>query len=155
MQYPVHARGFEGRQLVLETPGLFSSAKLLLDGRPAPKGPRRGQFLLRRLDGTEAIAKSLNTFFDPVPQVMIDNEIVKVVEPLKWYQWIWAGLPILLIFVGGALGAVLGLMATGLNARIFRSELNRMMQYLAVAAVSVMAVVIYFILVVTLTSAIR
>ena len=151
MQYPVQAEGFEGRKLILEIPGFFSSAKLWIDGQLAPKGPKKGLFLLRRLDGTEATAKFRNQFLDPVPQLVIDNETIKVVEPLRWYQWIWAGLPVLLIFIGGALGAILGFLATSINTRIFRSEINGLVQYVTVAVVSVGFVGVYFFIVLILS----
>jgi hypothetical protein len=155
MQYPVQAKGFEGRQLILEASGFFSTAKLWIDGQLAPKGPKRGQFLLRRLDGTEAIAKFRTIFLDPVPQLIIDNDIVKVVEPLKWYQWVWAGLPILLIFVGGALGAILGVLATSFNTRIFRSEMSGLVQYLTVAVVSAGFIGVYFVIALIISGMLR
>lgn len=146
MQYPVPLEGFDGRQLVVETPGFFSSAKLMIDGQPVPKGAKRGEFLLHRNDGIEVTAKLKNMFLDPVPQVVIDNRVIKVVEPLRWYQWVWAGLPVLLVFAGGALGAVFGLIATSFNARLFRTEMSVTAQYGLVAIISIGAVLAYFLL---------
>ena len=156
MQYPVPIEGFEGRQVVIETPGIFSRTKLMIDGQPAPKGAKRGQFLLRRNDGTEVTAKLKGIFLDPVPQVVInDGQTVRVVEPLTWYQWVWAGLPILLVFVGGALGGLLGFSATSLSARLYRSEISGLAQYVIVAAISIVAVMTYFIIAVFITSLLR
>jgi len=73
-------------------------------------------------------------------------------EPLKWYQWAWAGWPILLIFSGGAIGAVFGIIATSINVRLFRSELAPIVQYLAVAGVSGVAVALYFVIALAIQS---
>lgn len=156
MQYPVPVEGFEESQIVIETPGFFSSAKLLINGQPAPKGSKRGQYLLQRNDGTEVKAKLKSMFLDPVPQVVInDDQVVKLVEPLKWYQWIWAGLPILLVFAGGVLGAILGMVATSFSTRIFRSEMDTAAQYAVVAVISIVAVVTYFIIVLIISGMLR
>jgi len=42
MQHYVHAEGFEGRQLMIESAGFFSGPRLLLDGQPAAKGAAVG-----------------------------------------------------------------------------------------------------------------
>src|SRR5947209_16785489 len=85
-EYVLTLPGFEGRHIVVQTPGFFSSAKLLIDGQPAPPGPKRGQLLLRRNDGTDALAQlKIRNFIDPVPNVIVDGQLHNVAEPLKWY----------------------------------------------------------------------
>ena len=79
------------------------------------KGAKRGEYLIQRDDGSEAIAKLKYRFLDPVPNVVVDEAEIKVVEPLQWYQWLWAGLPILLVFGGGALGGALGFLAANIR----------------------------------------
>ena len=152
MQYPVQTEGFQAQQLTLETAGLFSGAKLLLNGQPVPKGAKRGEFIVKRDDGTEVTAKFKPIFLDPVPQIIInDSQTVKVVEPLQWYQWSWAGLPLALIFVGGLLGGLIGLISTTLSIRIFRSEMSSVLQYLAVGGISVLAVAVYLVIAILFT----
>lgn len=41
MQHPLAVPGFGDHQLVVDTGGFWSGAKLLIDGEPAPKGPKR------------------------------------------------------------------------------------------------------------------
>ena len=117
----------------------------MIDGRPAAKGKKRGEYILPGEDGRQKIVKFKNKFLDPVPELMIDNMEIKLTEPLKWYQWLWAGLPVLLIFTGGFIGAFIGFIATSISARIFRSAEGKITQYLVVALVSISAVVVYFI----------
>jgi len=147
MQYPVQTEGFQAQQLTLETAGFFSGAKLLLNGQPAPKGAKRGEFILKKDNGSEVTAKLKPIFFDPVPQIIInDSQTIEVVEPLRWYQWSWAGLPVALIFVGGLLGGLVGFIATSFSVRVFHAQLSPVLQYLVVGGISVLAVVAYLVL---------
>ncbi len=145
MQIPVTLPGFELRSIEVQLGGLFSIPKIIIDNEPAPKGPKRGQFLLLRNDGTTAIAQLRNlNFLDPIPQLIIDGKPHAIVEPLKWYQWLWGGLPFALAIIGGALGGLFGAIALFFNGRIFRSNMNNTLKYLASAGVSLAAVVGFF-----------
>jgi hypothetical protein len=145
MEYPVSIPGFEGQPITLKSAGFWKGAQLLVNGQPAPKGAKRGEMLLRANDGREVIAKFKQQFMD-VPQLDIGGQTIKVVEPLKWYQWVWGGLPILLAFMGGAIGAVIGLLASGLNLSLFRSQFSPIVKYALVGLVSVAAVIVYIVL---------
>lgn len=150
MLYPVDIEGFESRQLAIKAAGLFLTPgpKLMIDGQLAPKGPQRGQYLLRRNDGTEVVAqlRSVLLGFDPVPQLIIEDQQISVVEPLRWYEWLWSGLPLLLLLLGGGLGALAGGVAFTVNIRVFHSQMSSFTKYAAAVAVSIAAVVAYFVL---------
>lgn len=145
MGYPVNIEGFEGQSIVVEPPGFVSNAKLLVNGQPAPRGARRGEMLLRRNDGKDVIATWKNSFLD-VPALMVDGKTINVVTPLKWYEWTWNALPVLLVTMGGALGGVIGVLAFSGNLKIFRSSENPVLKYILTGVVSFVAVVVYFIL---------
>lgn len=151
MSYTTTIEGFEGQNIEV-TVSFWSGPKLLINGVPAQKGSKRGELLLQRNDGRQVTAtwKPQILGFD-VPQLVVDGKTINLVQPLPWYQWIWGGLPILLVFMGGALGAVAGLVAFSVNARLFRSDLNDLMKYLATGAVSAAAVIIYFVVAVAFT----
>lgn len=146
MEFPVPIEGVEANRVTVESVGLFSDVKLLVNGLSAKKSEKRGEYIIPRDDGSEMIARLKRKFLDPAPIVIVDGEEIRLVEPLKWYQWVWAGLPILLILTGGALGGFIGLVATGMNMRIFRSDTTGAGQYLQVAFVSIGAAVGYVIL---------
>jgi hypothetical protein len=156
LKYPVQIPGFEGHTIEVATPGLFSGVKLLVNNQPAPRGPKRNQMLLKRNDGSEVVAtwKPQLLGFD-IPQLVVEGKTFQVVEPLKWYEWVWGGLPILLLFVGGALGALAGLIGFAINARIFRSSLNGLVKYILSAAVSLLAVFVYFVVAILISNAIN
>jgi hypothetical protein len=112
--------------------------------------------LLKKNDGTTAIA-SLNMQvlgFD-VPQLQVDDQIYKAVEPLKWYQIIWSMLPVSLLFVGGFLGAMCGLFAFYANGRIFRSSMNDVLKYVVTALISIAAVVVWLVIAVAVRGLIQ
>lgn len=138
--------GFEGRQLVLRASGMFSSAKLFLDGQPAPQGPKRNQYTLHRNDGSQVVAqlKTINPI-SPYPQLTIDGQNVPLGKSLKWYQWLWAGLPLLLVVIGGFLGALFGFIGAFLNGRIFYSERSQPVKFLLTGVISLLAAATFWV----------
>jgi hypothetical protein len=81
--------------------------------------------LLQRNDGRQIVAKWKPRLLGlDVPQLIVDDKVIDIVEPLKWYQWVWVGLPILLVFIGGALGGLIGAIGAIINAKVFRTEMN-------------------------------
>jgi hypothetical protein len=147
MGYQVKLEGFESQTIEAELDGIFSGPKLLVNGRPALKGKKRGQMTLQRDDGREVIAtwKPQSLGFD-LPQLVMDGQTVQLVEPLKWYQLLWSALPLLLIFFGGAIGGATGAIAAVINTRIFRySNLNVVLQFIITGVVSVLAGVVYLV----------
>ena len=145
MGYPVTLPGFEGQEIVVEPAGLFSGPRLMVNGQPAPKGQARAEMLVRRNDGKDVAFTFRNNFLD-VPALMVDGMPLNLVEPLKWYEWIWNGLPMVMIFLGGALGGFIGVLAMTFNLKIFRSSPHPVLKYLLTGAMGVGAFVLYFIL---------
>jgi len=148
MNYALNLEGFEGQLLEVKPTGFFSGPQLLINGQSAAKGPKRGQMLLQRSDGRAVVAQWKPQVLGlDVPQLEVDGKQVNVVEPLKWYEWVWGGLPLLLIFLGGALGGIVGFVAFRINTQIFRSTSSMVLKFILTAGVSVLAVVIFLILV--------
>ena len=155
MQYYIPAEGFEGRQLIVETAGWFSGPRLLLDGQPASKGPKRGQLLIRRNDGVDVIAQLRGIFVDPIPQLTVDGKTIKIAEPLPWYVWLWSGLPLVLLFIGGALGGALGAVAMTINGRVFRSDMPGALKFAITGAISLVTALAFFVLAIIITQVFR
>jgi hypothetical protein len=144
MKYAVPLEGFEGQNIELQAAGLISGAKLLVNGETAPKGKKRGEMLLRHNDGREVIAKFQNAFLD-IPKLKIDEQVIQVVEPLKWYEWAWNAIPLLIIFSGGAIPAVIGFLAFSINATLFRSQKTTLAKYGLTGLVSFAALIVFLI----------
>lgn len=145
MSYTANIDGFEGQNIEVNI-SFWTGPKLLVNGQPAPKGSKRGEMVLQRNDGAQVIATWKPQLIGlDVPQLIVDRKTVALVEPLKWYQWVWGGWPVFLLFIGGALGAIAGLVAFSINARIFRTEMNNVLKYVVSGVVSALAVIAYFI----------
>lgn len=144
MQYPVIIEGFENQKIEVKAPGLLAGPKLLVNGQPAPKGPKRNQMALRRDDGVDvtAVWKPRLLGLD-VPQIVVDGKPIAVVEALNWYEWLWAALPVLLVFAGGAVGAMMGVLGLYVNIKLFRSSLNGVLKYAATGAATLAAGIAY------------
>jgi hypothetical protein len=151
MEYPiVGVPGFEGRTILLKPAGLFNNVKLIVDNEVMKPTKWGGKYTLRRTDGTEVQARLRSNLVDPIPQLEVDKKMYLAVKPLPWYQLVWSAIPILLFFAGGAIGAIIGLLAAYANTRIFRSELQAVLKYVVTGLVTIAALVIVLILAVLL-----
>ena len=144
MIYTPSIEGFEGQKIEIKS-DFWSGYKLFINGQPAPKGLRRNEMLLQRNDGQNvtAVWKPQVIGLD-VPLLLVDGKVIKLEEPLKCYQWLWGGLPITLVFFGGFVGALFGLLGFSFNAKIFRSSLNPFVKYLTALVVTFFIFIIYF-----------
>ena len=96
-----------------------------------------------------------NNAFDLVPKVIINNEQIEIVTPLKWYEYIWMGLPILLIFQGGPLSGLFGFLAFKANRSIFRSERKIIEKYLFTLGLNISVTVAFVFLAMVITNAVQ
>jgi hypothetical protein len=117
---------------------------LLLDG--VPQKGKKNKYEVPDNGGMTREVQMKHNWLDPIPKLEIDGEAIQLAEPLIWYQYIWMGLPILLVFAGGAIGALLGFYATYANSRIFRSERSTGSKYALTGLVSLAAVLGFIIL---------
>ena len=151
MRYQTNMEGFEGQNIQVHL-RFWSGPQLLVNGEPAQKGNKRGEMRLQRNDGKQVTAAWKPQFLGlDIPQLAVDGKTIRFVEPLKWYQWLWGGWPVILIFVGGLLGGATGLIGLLLNAKVFRTDLNGVLKYVVTAAISILAVIAYFAAAVTLS----
>ena len=120
MDYLVEHPDFQGRGLAVRIGGLFAGARLVLDGALVAR--KRAKYSVRDNEGRSRVIRLKGNGLDPIPKLDIDGDIISLTRPLAWYEYIWMGLPIVLVFSGGALGALFGLLATYSSARIFRSD---------------------------------
>ena len=104
--------------------------------------------------GSKVIATWRNNFLD-VPNLFMEGKVIRVVEPLKWYEWIWNALPVALVFVGGALGGALGFLAVSINISVFRSQQDGILKYSITGVVSFIAVFLYLVLGIAIQSVLK
>ncbi len=148
MIYPFEHDDFQGRNLAISTAGFFQSVCLLENG--VKINGKRTKFTVNDNQGTPREINLKINFLDPIPKIEIDGTIIQLARSLTWYEYLWMGLPIMLIFVGGGLGAMFGLGATYSSGRIFRSGRKTTIKYLLSGVVSISAVAAYFVLAVAI-----
>ena len=153
LMFSVDVDGFENQSIMIKPAGLFlfPGPKLIIDGEVQNRirGPKKKHYLLIRDDGTNAFASLNNPLlgFDPVPQLVIEDETYKIIEPLTWYQVVWSSLSILVLIMGGAIGGFFAALAFTINIRLFHSNRSDLSKYVLSGAVSLIAVVITFVIV--------
>ena len=138
--------GFEGQDIVVKS-SLLSGTKLYINDVKAPKGQRWGEMALTRNDGrvVPAMWKQQMLGFD-TPQLVVEGKTIQLIEPLKWHEVVFAGLPLILIFIGGLLGAIVGLLAFTASTSIFRSGINKFSKYALAGLITIFAVLMYLVL---------
>jgi hypothetical protein len=141
MIYPVKIQGFENQNIEVKQ-GLFTGAKLLFNGQPAPSYTR-GVMLLSRDDGSKVDATWKKEFmgFD-VPKLIVGGNEIQVVKHLQWYEYLWSGLLVLLLIYGGILGLVGAVFGLILNVRIFRSSKSRLLGFILTSIATILILVI-------------
>jgi hypothetical protein len=144
MNYIVNLEGFEGQRIEVQPAGFFGAARLFVNDVEVRKGTRRGEMILTRNDGKEVVAAWRNNFLD-VPKLIVENKIINVAKPLAWYEWVWNGWPVVLLFGGGALGGLFGALAIVINLNLFRSQQTTWLKYLITGLISFSAFMAYLI----------
>ena len=153
MEYRVSHPFFKRQKLTVRTAGLFKGAVLLLDGQPMKA--KRGKYVIKNDAGDDTSVRIDAVFIDPIPVVKIEAEVVHLAPAFSWYEYVWIGIPVLLVFVGGALGGGLGVAAGYSNTRIFRSDLGTGIKYLLTGLTTAAALVAFLVLATVIQIAVR
>ena len=153
MDIPVNLPGMEGQSVTLRTAGAFAGAKLILNGQPVEK--QNGAFNLRTNVGSTLAVQFKTRFLDPSPDLVVGGQTIQLAQPLQWYQYLWIGLPIALVFAGGAIGGLCGGLGAGVSSRIFRSDRSEGMKYALTGLISVGAFLTYLVIAGSVAAAIR
>jgi hypothetical protein len=152
MEIPVRLPGFETQRPVVKT-SAFASPQLILRGQPVAK--IKGFMRPRNDANAEVAIRFKPRFLDPIPNLEVAGSVVELASPLKWYEYAWMMFPILLIFAGGLLGAMFGVVAVLLSTNVFRSDRPAVIRYALTGAISIASVAGYVVGVTMLLSAIK
>jgi hypothetical protein len=74
---------------------------------------------------------------------------------LTWYQYLWIGLPLLLIAIGGAIGGACGGAACAINRTVFLKVSNPVLKYVWTGMISAAAFAVWFIIAAVLFGALH
>ena len=133
MEFQIKYPGFEGQNLTVKSEGPYNS-KLFLNSKPLTK--ENQIYKIKDNVGTEVLVQLKSNLLDPVPNLTINKIPFLLADPLKWYEYIWLGLPFLLVVTGGAVGGAFGSLAAHTNAVIFRGKRGTFTKYALSALVS-------------------
>jgi len=85
----------------------------------------------------------LRSAFNRFPKLEIDGERVSLGAGFAWYEWIWICLPVLLVIVGGVIGAIVGVVTATYNAHLFRTQKSMTAGFVFSAMSSLVGVVVW------------
>ncbi len=139
MRYIIYPTGFTNQTIEVATSGLGGKAKLFVNNQEVVS-KRRKPMILRRDDGqeVEAIWKR-DAFGLDVPNLIIDGALVQVTKPLPVIAKLWCFLPLILIFIGGAIGGLIGVIAAAANTSVFRLSANIMVKFIITLLIDLVA----------------
>ncbi len=123
-------------------PATFWSGPKLYVNDELLKG-KRGTYVVKTQNGSNCTIKLKYTYFDPIPKIDIDGQIIKLVDPLKWYQYLWMGLPIIIAVDHGLFSKLIGLSTVRMNLQIFRGDKKPWIKYLHTGILSLSAAAAY------------
>jgi hypothetical protein len=69
-------------------------------------------------------------------------------KKLRWYEYVWTCLPLVLVLIGGLIGGLVGGSAAAANIKLFRSQASTLAKYTISGSTSLMAVIIWYAIVV-------
>lgn len=140
MHVPIPHADFAGRGLAVRPAG-WTGARIVIDGTVV-KG-KRGRFRVRDNHGDEREIRLKANLLDPVPGCQIDGLDFSLAQPFTTLEYVWLGLPLLLVFGGGALGGACGMAAAFASARVFRSDAKPVAKYAISLLFSILGVVAF------------
>ena len=139
--------GFKRQKVEVSPPGFFKGIQLLVNGQPATRAERRGEYLLNDDNGQSVKVRFRNQAFGlDYPQMEIGKQTINIVEPLKWYWWILAALPFLLVTFGAALGGLIGIIAVWINIRLLRMPWHWLVRLAGALVITLLAVGLWVLL---------
>jgi len=137
-EIPVAVEEVRGRVSV-RLPGGFKGVGLLLDGAPAPAGEARLTYTLPRVDGGVAHARLNAEALGMKFTLVVDGRSYPVGVELPGWLIVFVGMPLLLLFIGGALGGLCGGIGAAVNQGLVQRDWPvawKALACLGVAAVS-------------------
>lgn len=123
MDYPFTLPGHSDLNLSLRSGGFLTGAKILKDGAPLKRS--KAVVILPLADGSSLELKIKVGFDMFTPKILFAGQEIEVIPPLPAFWVVWAYLPLLLIFIGGAIGGLCGGAAAAGTLSALRSDVPR------------------------------
>jgi len=144
MKYPFKLEEYPDSQFDVDVNIWTGKAKVFKDGvqltRLIKEKDKPFEVTNRLRDSTLIYVKP--TFPDPAPRITVNGKKVEFVPQLNWYEYILAGVPVVLVFTGGLIGGVIAAGACILNFQIIRGDRPKPIKYSMVIGVSVLSILL-------------
>lgn len=155
MKYGFYSKSKPSNQINLEIKTLSGKLNLAVEGAEVKEVDRRQKrYNLIFEDGTSNMLKIKQNYFGLNITAYLDEEKIQVTPPIAWYEYITSLLPAVLL-IGGALGAVIGIVAISINISRVHKRRNKLIKILLNLTTSAIAVILYLIIAIVINSAIK
>lgn len=125
--------------------------KVLVNGKKAQRLKETGKpFSIPMQDGSMKKMYVKGAGLDPTPIIFLDDREIILSKRLVPYEIPLAILPFTLVFVGGALGGLLGASAVVINFRIFRAQHSKTVKILSSLGITLGTIIVFLILAVAI-----
>ena len=151
-RYPVNIPGCENKKVEVQVAGFITPIKIFVNGEQSRPGKKRNELIINGKNGKPVSVFVQSAFFDTVPRLRVGGQTINVAPPLKWHQYVWSGVPLILVLYGGMLGAILALIGFIFNIRLARSNLSPLLRFAAIGGVTILVWAIYFVLAAFITA---
>jgi len=146
MNYSFTLDELPGQELMLRSSIWTGKVQLFVEGNEMERSAEKGRpFIVPGRHG-EVRIRVKQTFPDYSPKLFVNNRALRLERPLVWHEYLVSGLPILLLFVGGALGGGIGMGASLYNFQHIRKETTLVTKYLTIAGITIGAFLAYILL---------
>jgi hypothetical protein len=142
--YKIEHAMFKNHQVYFTIQDVLRSPVILLDGKIIKS--KKGSYELDFDNSIIKVKLKRANFIDPIPKIDINGEMIEIAKPLKWHEYAWSGIPIVLLFIGGALGGFFGMLGTYLNVNMMRTDKTTVLKYVLSGCITVFVTICFFIL---------
>jgi len=148
MTFNVPITGFDRRNLCVRV-SYWIGTRLYLDGKkvnPVEKKPfsRKYSYSVKDNIGNPINIDLQYKGFDIIPVIVVNSIKYHLAKPLSAWEYIWISIPFILLFIGGALGGVLGGAAVFFNAILIRKIRHWIPRYLITGCTTLLAFVFFW-----------
>jgi hypothetical protein len=134
--------GTTGPEIVVRR-SLLGDIKVFADGIPIKKSSRRGlTWQLPLLDGTTTQLTLTGQWTGL--RAIVNGAQLPLERPLARWEVALTFLPLLLVIAGGVVGAVFAIAALAINTSLVRRSISPSIKAVAMVAVTVVAVILWF-----------
>ncbi len=153
MDFTFRIGGSEGPEVTVSRSVLTGATHVRVSGQEVPRDGRGGPFRVPLADGRTAALDVRGRGYDYVPRVTVEGRQIALARDLAAWEYAVSAVPLLLLFVGGAVGGLAGASAAYFNLWVMRSRFPAPARVGIALAVAVVALGIYLLLAIAIRSA--